>query len=176
MLGSKLATQLRLTAARLTDTHHYKWTHQGRCNCGFLAQTLTGHSAARIHQLAVQSEGEWVDHAAAYCETSGLPIDEVIREMLSFGLTVDDLADLEHLRSTEVLRWMPSHQKQPDYRRKEDVIAYFETWASVMEAKEELANDPSAIVESNGRVFEPGKRDRIPMALDENPDGGRSAA
>lgn len=176
MLASKLAEKLRLTAARLIGTNDYKWTHQGRCNCGFLAQTLTGHSAARIHQLAVQSEGEWVDHAAAYCENSGLPIDQIIQEMLSFGLTVDDLSDLEHLRSTEVLRWMPSHQKQPDYRRKDDVIAYFETWAAVIEAKRTLVHSPNTVVEINGRAFEIEKRECIPMALDENPDGGRNAA
>lgn len=176
MEPSTLAENLRVTAARLTSTNAYKWTHQGRCNCGFLAQTLTGHSAARIHQLAVQSEGEWVDHASAYCENSGLPIDQVIQEMLSFGLTVDDLADLEHLRSTEVLRWMPTGQKQPDYRRKEDVIAYFDTWAQVLDAKVTLDHSPAAIVHVNGRVFEPEQRDQIPMALDENPDAGRTAA
>jgi hypothetical protein len=176
MQHHKLAEKLRLTAARLTTTNEYKWTHQGRCNCGFLAQTLTGNSAARIHQLAVQSEGEWVDHAAAYCEKSGLPIDQVIKEMLSFGLTVDELSDLEHLRAIEVLRWMPIGQKHPDYRRKEDVIAYFGTWAQVLDAKLALAQTPNAEVRVNGRVFTPEKRDRIPMALDENPDAGLTAA
>ena len=176
MLQTKLAAKLRQTAARLSTTNEYKWTHQGRCNCGFLAQTLTGQSAARIHQLAVQSEGEWVDHAAAYCENSGLPIDEVIQEMLSFGLTVDDLGDLEHLRAIEVLRWMPSAQKQPDYRRKEDVIAYFDTWAQVLDAKVSLAQCPDADVRVNGRIFTPEKRNHIPMPIDENPDAGQTAA
>ena len=142
MVRLELATQLRKTATRLKAADDYRWTHQGRCNCGFLAQTLTGHTAARIHQMAVQAEGEWKDHAAAFCENSGMAIDLVIKEMLSFGLTVDDLADLEYLRAPDVVRWMPSNQKHPDYRRKEDVVAYFETWASVIEARETYGTPP----------------------------------
>lgn len=176
MVRLELATQLRKTAARLKTADDYRWTHQGRCNCGFLAQTLTGHTAARIHQMAVQAEGEWKDHAAAYCETSGLAIDQVIKEMLSFGLTVEDLGDLEYLRAPDVIRWMPPGQKHPDYRRKEDVVAYFETWAAVIEARETLRRSPREQILINGRPFEELKPERIPLALDENPDSGRSAA
>ena len=176
MVRLELATQLRKTATRLKAADDYRWTHQGRCNCGFLAQTLTGHTAARIHQMAVQAEGEWKDHAAAFCENSGMAIDLVIKEMLSFGLTVDDLADLEYLRAPDVVRWMPSNQKHPDYRRKEDVVAYFETWASVIEARETLRHTPDAQIVINGRAFVELVPERIPLALDENPDSGRSAA
>lgn len=171
-----LARTLRLTAARLKDAENYRWTHQGRCNCGFLAQTITGHTGAEIHEMALRSEGEWKDHAAAYCENSGYPIDDVIREMLEFGLTVDDLADLEYLRASEVLRWLPSHQKHPDYRVKEDVIAYFETWAAIIEAQHEISSNPSASVFVNGRRYEAPKIERIAMALDENPAAGKKAA
>ena len=175
-LPSVLITRLRETARRLRDTDDYRWTHQGRCNCGHLAQTLTGLTAARIHQMAVQSEGEWLDHAHEYCETSQQPIDQVIKQMLSFGLTVDDLADLEYLRSPEVLPWLPPNQRQPDYRRKEDVIAYFETWADVLEANAALKANPDQVIAVNGRPYAPPRPERIPLALDEHPDAGSSAA
>ena len=173
---SLLITRLLETAARLRSTNDYRWTHQGRCNCGHLAQTLTGLSAARIHQMAVQSEGEWLDHAEGYCETSQQPIDTVIKQMLAFGLSVEDLADLEYLRAPSVISWMPPHQRQPDYRRKEDVIAYFETWAAVLDAERALRNDPQQTIMVNGRPYTQRKIEVIPLALDEHPDAGANAA
>ena len=171
-----LIIQLRKTAERLKQTDEYRWTHQGRCNCGHLAQTLTGHSAARLHQMAVRSEGEWADHARGYCETSQQPIDEVIRQMLAFGITVEELADLEHLRSQDVLKWMPAGRRQPDYKNKWDVIAYFETWAQVLAAREFMREHPGQNAFVNGLKYKRPKRDRVPLALDENPAAGTSAA
>ncbi len=175
-LHPQLVSRLIETANRLKTTDDYRWTHQGRCNCGHLAQTLTGLSAARIHQMAVQSEGEWLDHAEDYCATSRQPIDKVIKQMLAFGLSVEDLADLEYLRSPAVIPWLPLHQRQPDYRRKEDVIAYFETWAAVLEAETALKDNPNQIIMVNDRVYKPRAPERIPMALDEHPDAGSNAA
>ena len=134
-------------------------------------------SSAEIHQLAVQSEGEWMDHAAAYCETSCMPVDGLIQTMLSFGLTIDELADLERLASPIVLRWLPANRTHLDYRRREDVILYFETWASVIEAEHLVSTDLGATPRINGKLYTPfEKRTQIPMGLDENPAAGSSAA
>ena len=175
-LHPQLVNRLIETAKRLRATNDYRWTHQGRCNCGHLAQTLTGLSAARIHQMAVQSEGEWLDHAEDYCATSQQPIDQVIKQMLAFGLSVDDLADLEYLRSPAVIPWLPPKQRQPDYRLKEDVIAYFETWAAVLSAEAALRKNPELTLMVNGRVYKARTPERVPLALDEHPDAGSSAA
>ena len=173
MKRQELARHLRVTAARLRDGASYRWTHQGRCNCGHLAQTLTGLSGGEIHQIALRSEGEWVDHVAEYCETSGLPVNDLIRSMLSFGLLIDELADLERLASSKVTRWLPSGRRHLDYRSREDVILYFETWAEVIDAERRWYINPNEVILIHGRPFEMYEsRTEIPMALDENPASG----
>ena len=169
----ELARHLRMTAARLREGASYRWTHQGRCNCGHLAQTLTGLSGGEIHQIALRSEGEWVDHVSDYCEISGLPVNDLIRSMLSFGLLIDELADLERLASPNVTRWLPAGRRHLDYRSRDDVILYFDTWAEVIDAEHRIRQDQSEIILINERVFTLyEKQTQIPMALDENPAGG----
>jgi hypothetical protein len=173
MKRHELARHLRMTAVRLRTGASYRWTHQGRCNCGHLAQTLTGLSGPKIHQIALRSEGEWVDHIAEYCETSGLPVNDLIRSMLSFGLLIDELADLERLASSKVTRWLPNGRRYLDYRSREDVILYFETWADVIYAEHRWYINPNEVTLIHGRVFEMYEsRTEIPMALDENPASG----
>ena len=95
MRRNTLASHLRATAKRLRDGASYRWTHQGRCNCGHLAQTLTGLESRTIHEIAIRSEGEWADHVSEYCDTSGLPVNDLIKQMLSSGLTIEELGDCE---------------------------------------------------------------------------------
>ena len=176
MRRNSLAGYLRLTAERLRDGAAYKWTHQGRCNCGHLIQTLTGLEGRKIHEIAVLAEGEWADHISDYCDTSGLPVDELIREMLAFGLSLDELGDLERLAAPKILRWLPHTQRYLNYRNREDVILYFETWAKVIDAEEQLRRSPGAEILINGkRFFMHETPTAIPLALDENPAAGRVA-
>jgi hypothetical protein len=176
-----LVTHLRTTAARLRSGAPYRWTHQGHCNCGHLAQTLTGLGAAHLHALAVQSAGEWVDHARDFCPTSGRPVDAVIAQMLGFGLTLDQIADLERLADPLVLRHLPDGRRHLDQRRREDVVLYFETWAALVEAqaawRAARAAGRTVDLTINGRPFCPIERPTAaPLALDEHPDAGRHAA
>lgn len=173
MKRKELARHLRMTATRLRDGASYRWTHQGRCNCGHLAQTLTGLSEVEIHQIALRSEGEWADHVAEYCEVSGVPVNDLIREMLAFGLKIDELGDLERLSSPRVTRWLPRQRRYLDYRSREDVILYFETWAQVIEAEQQWHQNPNEHILINGKIFVMYETPtEIPMALDENPASG----
>ncbi|MBV72395.1 MAG: hypothetical protein CMH52_13810 [Myxococcales bacterium] len=170
---SRLIEILKDTAKRLKSGATYRWTHQGRCNCGHLAQTITGLSPDDIHQIALTGEGEWRDHAQTFCESSGLAVDDLITQLLNAGLTIEDLGHLEWLSDPKVLRWVPTTQLPLDYKRRTDVVAYFETWAKVLAAEEELRRNPAANVELNGRQYV--RRFRAETALDENPVSGRAA-
>ena len=173
MKRKELARHLRMTAARLREGASYRWTHQGRCNCGHLAQTLTGLSEVEIHQIALRSEGEWADHVAEYCEVSGQPVNDLIRDMLSFGVRIDELADLEKLSSPRITKWLPRNRRHLDYRSREDVILYFETWAEVIEAEQQWYQNPNQPIMIHGQEFVMYEtRTEIPMALDENPASG----
>ncbi len=130
---AELITALRTTADRLAGGAHYRWSHQGACNCGHLAQTVTNLSRAEIHKRALQKAGDWNRHTVDYCPTSGYPIDHIISAMLEIGLTPEDLAHLERLSDRNILRRLPPGQRELDHRKREDVIRYMRTFATMLE-------------------------------------------
>lgn len=132
---------LRQTADRLEEGADYRWTHQGRCNCGHLIQTTTGLGAAEINQRAQTKPGEWSEHAVDYCPVTAHPLDDVIRALEEVGFSPNDLAHIEYLSDRHVSAATREHSKNRylDYRDRDDVVLYFRTWADLLEA-EMLAN------------------------------------
>ncbi len=130
-----LIEALRSTALRLRAGETYRWAHQGACNCGHLAQTLTKRSREEIHRAALQKAGDWREHAVEYCATSGLPIDHILSEMLAVGLTLEEIEHLERLSDPRVLARLPAAERHLDFRDREDVIRYMEAWAALLEAQ-----------------------------------------
>ena len=129
----ELVHALRATAKRLRTEVQYYWSHQGSCNCGHLAQTITSFSKVEIHQFATERYGDWEDHAEDYCPTSGHHIDTIIASMLEIGMTRDDIGRLERLSDNQVLMRLPAENRALQYNRREDVILYMETWAEMLE-------------------------------------------
>jgi hypothetical protein len=130
----ELIDALRTTAKRLSnETVAYQWSHQGRCNCGHLAQTLTNLSQSQIHAYAIERYGDWEDHAEDYCPTSGHHIDVIITAMLDIGMTRDDIGYLEKLSSPAVLQRLPIEQRNLHRSNREHVILYMNTWADLLE-------------------------------------------
>lgn len=127
-----LIDALRSTAARLRAGAPYRWTHQGACNCGHLAQTVTRLSKAEIHRIALEKAGDWAAHAIDYCPGSGYPIDHVISSMLALGLTTEEIAHLERLSDPKVLARVPGGSRELDFRARDDVVLYMETWADLL--------------------------------------------
>jgi hypothetical protein len=136
----ELISALRVTVQRLRSGERYQWTHQGCCNCGHLAQTITRQDRATIHQLALEKAGDWGEKAVEYCPTSGYPIDHIIGQMLAIGLTREDIYHLERVSDRRVLLRLPEGQRDLQRNRREDVILYMETWAALLE--EALGLDP----------------------------------
>jgi hypothetical protein len=132
-----LIDALRTTAARIRAGSRYQWAHQGACNCGHLAQTITRRSQEEIHRVALEKAGDWGQHAVDYCPTSGLPLDAILTEMLDAGLELADIANLERLSDPAILRRFPLGERTLDHRRREDVVRYMDAWADMLE--EELA-------------------------------------
>ncbi|MCS6906145.1 MAG: hypothetical protein RML72_10390 [Bacteroidia bacterium] len=124
---------LRQTAARLSNGATYAWSHMGTCNCGHLAQTLTSLSAAAIHQKALEKTGDWAEHIQAYCPQSGYAIDHIIDIMLETGFTHTDLIHLERLSDKAILERIPQHLRPLNYKKRENVILYLNTWADMLE-------------------------------------------
>lgn len=129
----ELIDALRTTAKRLRTDVQYYWSHQGSCNCGHLAQTITKLSKAEIHSIAIERHGDWDDHAEDYCPTSGHHLDSIISQMLEIGMERSDIGDLERLANAQILQRIPPERRALQYNCREDVILYMETWATMLE-------------------------------------------
>ena len=103
-MSRELIALLRSTATRLAAESDYQWGHMGMCNCGHLAQSITGLTRREIHEAALVREGDWERQAEDYCPTSGLMIDHILAAMMRLGMTRDDIRHLEKLSDPAVLR------------------------------------------------------------------------
>jgi len=129
--NAELIGALRRTAERLSGDVSYQWGHMGMCNCGHLAQSITGLASAEIHQSALIREGDWEQQARDYCPTSGHLIDVVLAAMFDLGLTPDDVRYLEKLSDPAVIHRIGRYLR---FNSREDVILYMKTWAAMLEA------------------------------------------
>lgn len=129
--SDKLIEALRETAARLATGAKYEWGHMGSCNCGHLAQTITHYTKGQIHGAAMWRYGDWREQLRDYCPQSGLPLDEIIDQMLEMGLSREDLAHLEALSHPAILARLPQHHLKHNLRN--DVVRYLNTWAELLE-------------------------------------------
>jgi hypothetical protein len=141
----QLVDILRTTARKLNASSQYQWGHMGLCNCGFLAQEITRLRKEEIHARAMMSSGDWNEQLNDYCPTSGLPMDDMIKELLAAGFDIDDLKHLERLSSPLVLQAIPFEKRGLHKNVKPDVIFYLETWAAVLEQNLLSAIDLSSL-------------------------------
>jgi len=126
----ELIDALRRTAERLARDISYQWGHMGMCNCGHLAQSITGLRDAEIHASALIREGDWEQQANDYCPASGNLIDVILAAMFNLGLTRADIRNLEKLADLDVLRRAGRHLR---YNNRDDVVLYMRTWADLLE-------------------------------------------
>lgn len=129
----KLINALRNTAKSLESSSQYQWGHMGSCNCGFLAQEVAKLNKHEIHARAMQRYGDWNEQLNDYCPTSGILMDDLISELLSLGLDIDDLKKLEKLSDQKILRALPGGKRHLVHNKKSDVLDYINAWADVLE-------------------------------------------
>lgn len=129
----ELIDALRRTARNLKNGAPYQWGHMGGCNCGNLAQELTKLSRDQIHQYAMQRYGDWNEQVEDFCSVSHMPIDLVINEMLNAGLMVEDIKHLEKLDDRQVLKRFPLEARYLKHNIRNDVVAYMNAWAELLE-------------------------------------------
>jgi len=130
---SEIIEVLRITATKIEASNSYQWGHMGLCNCGFLAQQITRLSKEQIHTRAMQRHGDWSEQLNDYCPTSGLPMDDLISDLISYGFDSTDLKHLEKLSDGSVLRMLPLEQRNLKHNLKKDVVKYIRTWANLLE-------------------------------------------
>lgn len=129
----ELIQALRTTSQKIEYNSSYQWGHMGLCNCGFLAQEVTSLSKDEIHRRAMQRHGDWSEQLNDYCPTSGLPMDDLIDQLVNFGFTLEELRHLERLSDQAVLQQLPIEKRYLSHNVKADVIVYLNTWANMLE-------------------------------------------
>lgn len=130
-LNRNVIEALKTTAARLEGGAEYQWGHSGACNCGHLAQTVTQRSKREIYTMV---NGEWSEHLNDYCPITGQALDDAAAQMIAFGFTPGELADLERLQDSRVLKHLPE-PRHLRHNAREDVVLYLQTWARMLETE-----------------------------------------
>ena len=131
----ELIDALRKTANRLRNGAYYAWGNHGACNCGNLVQAVTSLSKEEIQKYAQSGIGEWTELADEYCGDTNTPVSLLIQKLEILGLTPVDIHNIEYLADREVLDALPGGFRWLKRNTREDVIVYFETFASVLEEK-----------------------------------------
>lgn len=138
---------LRNTVRKLNQGSPYMWGHMGSCNCGNLAQEITKFSKAEIHAYALQNSGDWSEQLNDYCESSRMPMDLIIFELLSFGFTVEDLQHLEYVSDPKILERLPLEKRNLRRNYRDDVVVYMNEWADMLEEKLLASVSIAALIE-----------------------------
>lgn len=125
---------LRQAAQHVAGSDSYEWGNMGGCNCGHVAQAVTGLTRGEIHRAAMARYGDWATQLRDYCPNSGLPLDVIIDRMLEMGFTRQDLAHLERLSDPHILEQLAADARHLRHNVREDVVVYLTGWANLLEA------------------------------------------
>lgn len=131
----ELIQALRLTAFNLRNGSYHSWGHHGACNCGNLVQSVTKFTKEEILTYAHASTGEWTELAQEFCPVINAPLKLIFKRLEEIGLTPTDIHHIEYLSDKEVLDKLPEGFRWLKRNNKEDAIAYFETFANMLEDK-----------------------------------------
>lgn len=152
-MNTKLITALRTSAAALEQgTIYYDWNQAACCNCGILFCSLLGKSPVELNALRPRTflgnGSTWQAVIGQHCPVSGIPTNEMFRELFSYGLTQKDVIDLEYMRNPNVLcrmrprtiikrRWYRFWRSEVvtvpfNYGESRDLISYMRAWADLL--------------------------------------------
>ena len=168
--SAELIIALRQTAARLHRKEvKYQWASFAHCNCGHLAQTITRLDPDEIQARAMRREGDWRTQARDFvnvprpafdfgdrpaldegawepenveaCQVTGAPLDELLQQMYALGLDHHDVGHLERLSDPVVRRALGTSTDRFAHHDRENVVAYLEAWADVLESSLDQPTD-----------------------------------
>lgn len=171
-VSERLISALRDTALRLADRSvTYRWSHFAHCNCGHLAQTITGLAPSEIQERALRRAGDWAQQAERvevpesapdygdrpaldegcfeperpeFCAATGMPLDTVLRAMFELGLSREDVAHLERLSDPAIRRRLGTNLVDYPHNQRDNVVAYLHAWADLLEEQLEPVAPPLA--------------------------------
>lgn len=161
--SARLIVALRETARSLErEATVYRWSRFAHCNCGHLAQTITGLEPSTIERAAKQHPGDWGEQARTLCgprlppgldrggptvegalepeeidvcNVTGQTMPEILATLFAWGLEPVDIEALERLSDSAVRRRVGTNTVDFPHGERRNVIAYLQAWAELLEEK-----------------------------------------
>lgn len=96
------------------DTIHYSWESQSSCNCGIVAQAITGKNkeevqelfndvSSKLHDINKDIQRTWKNGVKYLCPITGEPTSEIFKELFKNGLSREDIVHLEYMDNPAIL-------------------------------------------------------------------------
>jgi hypothetical protein len=139
-MKTQLIKHLRQAAERVLEPGYNHGNYE-RCNCGILAQCVTGFGAGHMKHgelwnaikpvVSLVGGGSWGYVAEFYCSETNRLFSEVIESLLDIGITAKDIANLENLSDEKIVAQVglgPLTKDNPQH-----VAKYLEAWADILE-------------------------------------------
>ncbi len=123
-----------------TRPESYNWSNAEKCNCGILAQHVTGAGQEGVSRMLFEGDvyGSYcgmLDDSKA-CPTTGMPLGEIFEKMWSVGLVPDDLRDLEFLDNPIIMQEAGFYKYHLDHNKIIAVVAYMEAWVRILQREQ----------------------------------------
>ncbi len=114
----KLIAGLSLAISALKDnTIHYDWVEQDSCNCGVVAQAITGLSRPDLRKMwnevsgaldGIKKDGKainktWQNGVKHLCPITGQPTVDIFKILFAQGLSKSDIVHLEYMDNPAIL-------------------------------------------------------------------------
>jgi hypothetical protein len=159
----RLIVALRETALSLERAATaYRWCRFSQCNCGHLAQTITGLAPNTIEAAAKRHPGDWGEQARTFCgprlqpaldarspfvdgalepdeidvcNVTGQTMPQILATLFAWGLEPVDIEALERLSDSTVRRRLGTNTIDYPHGERQNVIAYLRAWAELLEEK-----------------------------------------
>jgi hypothetical protein len=159
----RLIVALRETALSLEgEATIYRWSRFAHCNCGHLAQTITGLAPSTIEAAAKRHPGDWGEQARTLCgsrlrptldpgspaidgalepeeidvcNVTGQTMPQILATLFAWGLEPADVEALERLSDSAVRRRLGTNTVDFPHGERQNVIAYLRAWADLLEQK-----------------------------------------
>lgn len=140
----------------------YRWSRFAHCNCGHLAQTITGLTPNTIEAAAKRHPGDWGEQARTLCgprlrptldqgspaidgalepedidvcNVTGQTMPQILATLFAWGLEPTDVEALERLSDSAVRRRLGTNTIDFPHGERQNVIAYLRAWADLLEEK-----------------------------------------
>jgi len=133
-MKTKLINAIRETIIDLeTGRKHYEYTDCHNCNCGILAQNICHISAWALEKAFEPCSEIW--EGAVRCSSTGEPLQKILKQMYSVGLTKKNIQNLEMLSDKKICKEAGIKVGQR-YDDKKYLLMYLSAWLRILEREQ----------------------------------------